>query len=262
MEYCKSRFSLKKDKKMAYKTNLNYSPNFDPKKRNFKQIKFIIFHYTGMNSEIAALKRLTNNKSQVSCHYLIKKNGEIIKLVPDLYIAWHAGKSKWKQYESLNKNSIGIEITNPGHSFGYKKFPKIQILSLIKLTKFLISKYQINKKNILGHSDIAPDRKKDPGEKFPWKYLSKNKIGYWHDIDQETLIQNRMLEINNIQKIIFYKNIYKIGYSKKIPKNFKDKKNNYLIKIIKAFQRRFRPEIINGKIDKECLIISQNLVKK
>ena len=247
---------------MAYKTNLNYSPNFNPKKRNFKEIKFIIFHYTGMKSEKIALKRLTNYKSQVSSHYLININGEITKLVPDLYIAWHAGKSKWKKYVSLNKNSIGIEITNPGHSFGYKKFPKLQILSLIKLTKFLIYKYKINKKNILGHSDIAPERKKDPGENFPWQTLSKNKIGYWHKIDQKIQIKNRLVKINDLQKNLFYKNVYKIGYSKKIPKNLKYKKNNYLIKIIKAFQRRFRPEIVNGKIDKECLIISQNLIKQ
>ena len=247
---------------MAIKTSLNYSPNFNPKKRKANQINFLIFHYTGMRTEKAAIKRLTNIKSEVSSHYLIKQTGEIITLVPDLYIAWHAGRSKWKKYEFLNNNSIGIEITNLGHSFGYKKFPKQQILSLIKLTKFLISKYRINKKNILGHSDIAPERKKDPGEKFPWKYLSKNNIGYWHNINQKTLIKNRMLKIDNIHKILFYKNIYKIGYSKKIPKNFKYKKNNYLLKITKAFQRRFRPEIINGKIDRECLIISQNLVKQ
>ena len=247
---------------MAYKTNFNYSPNFDSKKRNFKQIKFIIFHYTGMKSEKTALKRLTDYKSKVSSHYLINKNGEITKLVPDLYIAWHAGISKWKNYKSLNKNSIGIEITNPGHSFGYKKFKKQQILSLIKLTKFLMIKYKINKKNILGHSDIAPERKKDPGEKFPWKYLSKKKIGYWHNINQKVLIKNRMLKVDCIHKMLFYKNIYKIGYSKKIPKNFEYKKNNYLLKITKAFQRRFRPEIINGKIDRECLIISQNLIKQ
>ena len=152
---------------MAIKTSLNYSPNFDPKKRKANQIKFLIFHYTGMRTENAAIKRLTDIKSEVSSHYFIKQNGQVITLVPELYIAWHAGRSKWKKHESLNKNSIGIEITNPGHSFGYKKFPKQQIFSLIKLTKFLISKYQINKKNILGHSDIAPDRKKDPGEKFP-----------------------------------------------------------------------------------------------
>ena len=247
---------------MAYKTNLNYSPNFDPKKRNLGEIKFIIFHYTGMKSEKTALKRLTNYKSQVSSHYLINKNGEINKLVPDSYIAWHAGKSKWKKLESLNKNSIGIEITNPGHSFGYKEFPKLQIFSLIKLTKLLISKYNISKKNILGHSDIAPERKKDPGEKFPWKYLSKNKIGFWHNINQKILIKNRMLKISNNHKILFYNNLYKIGYSKKIPISLKYKKNNYLLKITKAFQRRFRPEIVNGKIDRECLIISQNLIKQ
>ena len=247
---------------MAIKTSLNYSPNFNPKRRKANQIKFLIFHYTGMRTEKAAIKRLTNYKSEVSSHYLIKENGEIITLVPDLYIAWHAGRSKWKKHEFLNKNSIGIEITNPGHSYGYKKFPKQQILSLIKLTKFLISKYRINKKNILGHSDIAPERKKDPGEKFPWKYLSKNNIGYWHCLDQKILNKNRILKINNLQKNLFYKDLYKIGYSKKIPLNLKYSKNNYLIKITKAFQRRFRPEIVDGKIDKECLIISQNLVKQ
>ena len=247
---------------MAIKTTLNYSPNFNPKKRKTKQIKFLIFHYTGMRTEKAAIKRLSNLESKVSSHYLIKQTGQIITLVPDLYIAWHAGRSKWKKHESLNRNSIGIEITNPGHSFGYKKFPKQQILSLIKLTKFLISKYKINKNNILGHSDIAPDRKKDPGEKFPWHLLSKSKIGYWHKIDQKTQIKNRMVKINDLKKNLFYKNVYKIGYSKKIPKNLKHKKNNYLIKITKAFQRRFRPAIVNGKIDKECLIISQNLNKQ
>ena len=246
---------------MAIKTSLNYSPNFDPKKRKANQIKFLIFHYTGMRTEKAAIKRLTDIKSEVSSHYLINQKGEIITLVPNLYIAWHAGKSRWKNYESLNKNSIGIEITNPGHSFMYKKFSKQQILSLIKLTKFLIKKYKINKKNFLGHSDIAPERKKDPGEKFPWQNLSKNKIGYWHNIDKMTQIKNRMVKINNLQKNLFYENVYKIGYSKKIPKNLLYKKNKYLIEITKAFQRRFRPEIVNGKIDKECLIISQNLAK-
>ena len=247
---------------MAIKSSLNYSPNFNPKRRKANQIKFLIFHYTGMVSEKASIKRLTDIKSEVSSHYLIKQNGQVITLVPDLYIAWHAGKSRWKKYKSLNKNSIGIEITNPGHSYGYKKFTDAQILSLIKLSKFLINRYKINNKNILGHSDIAPERKKDPGEKFPWKYLSKKKIGYWHGIDKNILLKNRISKINNLQKNLFYKNIYKIGYSKTIPKNLLYKKNKYLIEITKAFQRRFRPEIVNGKIDKECLIISENLIKQ
>ncbi|MDC0642934.1 N-acetylmuramoyl-L-alanine amidase, partial [Candidatus Pelagibacter sp.] len=107
---------------MSIKTKLNYSPNFDNKKRTNKAIKFLIFHYTGMKSEKAAIKRLIDVKSKVSCNYLIKSNGEVITMVPDLYAAWHAGKSSWKNYKSLNKNSIGIEITNPGHENGYKKF--------------------------------------------------------------------------------------------------------------------------------------------
>ena len=160
---------------MALKTTLNYSPNFSQPKRTKKQIKFIIFHYTGMKSESIAIKKLTNSNSKVSSHYLVKNNGQIVVLVPDRYIAWHAGVSLWKNYKSLNKNSIGIEISNPGHDFGYKKFSKSQMLSIIKLSKFLIKKYNIKPKNILGHSDIASNRKKDPGEKFPWKNLFKKK---------------------------------------------------------------------------------------
>ena len=165
---------------MALKTILNYSPNFNPKKRTSKQIKFIIFHYTGMKKESEAINKLTNIQSEVSCHYLIKNTGEIVKIVPDLYIAWHAGKSSWKNHKSLNQNSVGIEITNLGHEFGYKKFSKKHVSSILRLTRFLMKKYKISSESILGHSDIAPQRKKDPGEKFPWKYLSKNKIGLWY----------------------------------------------------------------------------------
>ena len=244
---------------MALKTILNYSPNFNSKKRNSKQIKFIIFHYTGMKSESSALKRLTDIQSEVSCHYLIKNNGEIVKMVPDSYIAWHAGESFWKNQKSLNQNSIGIEITNPGHEHGYKKFTKKQITSLLKLSKFLIKRYKISPKNILGHSDIAVLRKKDPGEKFPWEYLSKNKIGIWHTENKQDLIKNRKLKISKIEESIFFRNLFKIGYSKKYPKD--DSKNKYLRELAKTFQRRFRQELVDGKIDQECLIISKNLIK-
>ena len=244
---------------MALKTILNYSPNFDSKKRIAKQIKFIIFHYTGMKKESAAIDRLTSIQSEVSCHYLIKNNGEIVKLVPDLYVAWHAGKSSWKNYKSLNQNSIGIEITNPGHQFGYKKFTQKQISSLLKLSKLLIKKYKISSKNILGHSDIAVLRKKDPGEKFPWEYLSKNKIGIWHTLNKQDLIKNRKLKISKIEEDIFLKNLFKIGYSKKYTKDIS--KNKYLRELAKTFQRRFRQELVDGKIDQECLLISKNLIK-
>jgi len=244
---------------MALKTVLRYSSNFNSNKRIPKQIKFIIFHYTGMKSESAAINKLTDIKSEVSCHYLIKNNGEIVKMVPDLYIAWHAGESLWKNYKSLNPNSIGIEITNPGHEHGYKKFSQKQIISLLKLSRFLIKKYKINPKNILGHSDIAVLRKKDPGEKFPWEYLSKNRIGIWHTLNKQDLIKNRKLKISKIEENNFFNNLFKVGYSKKYTKDIS--KNKYLKELAKTFQRRFRQELVDGKIDQECLIISKNLIK-
>ena len=239
---------------MPLKISKNYSISFNVKKRSRDNIKFVIFHYTGMKTEKAAIKRLTNIQSQVAAHYLVKKNGEIINMVPDLYTAWHAGISHWNKENSLNKSSIGIEITNPGHQFGYKKFSKKQINSLIILSRILLRKYKIKKENFLGHSDIAPNRKKDPGEKFPWKYMAKKKIGIWHKLDEKKL---RKLRNKNCDKLLqrnFFNNIFKIGYKKNV------RLRNYLVFVIKAFQRRYRPELINGKIDQECVLISQNLI--
>jgi len=244
---------------MPLKVALNYSPNFYPKKRLKKEIRFIIFHYTGMKSDKAAIRKLTDIQSQVASHYFITHTGKIITLVPDLYTAWHAGISSWKDFKSLNKNSIGIEITNPGHQFGYRKFSKKQINSIINLSKLLIKKYKIDKKNFLGHSDIAPDRKKDPGEKFPWEYLAKKNIGIWHNLKKQKLKKLRKTKCNEITKKNFLNNLLKIGYSKKMRNNIK--KREYLSLVVKAFQRRFRPELVNGKIDQECLLISENLIK-
>jgi len=243
---------------MILNTTLNYSPNFDPKKRKFTQIKFIIFHYTGMKSEKDAIKRLTNIKSKVSSHYFIKNNGEIITLVPELYVSWHAGKSSWQNYKSINKHSIGIEISNPGHNNNYKKFSKKQIHSILKLSKYLIKKYKVKIKFILGHSDIAPNRKKDPGENFPWKYLSKNKVALMHNLNEKKLFKMREIKANKYDENNFLKNLFKIGYPR-----YSDKDKLKNIKLLtKAFQRRFRQKLINGIIDKECLLISKNLAKK
>ena len=239
-------------------TTINYSPNFDVKKRKKNEIRFIVFHYTGMKKETDAIKKLTSQGTKVSSHYLIKKNGEILTLVPDLYISWHAGVSFWKNYKSLNKHSLGIEISNPGHEFKYNNFTQKQINSILKLSKFLIKKYKIKSKCILGHSDISPDRKKDPGEKFPWHYLSKKKIGIWHSLNTKRLIKTRNQRITEIQKTHFIKNLYKLGYAK----NLNKKNIKYSNLLTSAFQRRFRQELINGIIDEECLIISKNLVKK
>ena len=260
MTQSKSSFTVKIHLKMPIKTTLNYSPNFNPLKREKNQIKFLIFHYTGMKKESDAINKLTAIQSEVSSHYLIKKNGEIITLIPDLYIAWHAGKSSWGNYKSLNKDSIGIEITNSGHKFNYKKFPKTQINSVLKLSRFLIKNYKIDPRNILGHSDIAPDRKKDPGEKFPWKYFSQNKVGLWHSIKKKELKKNRKIKITNVDKRNFLKNLFKMGYPKKNQKSLN--KERYLKFVIKAFQRRYRQDVVDGKIDQECLIISHNLINK
>ena len=238
--------------KNVEKMTINYSPNFDLKKRSKKNIKYIIYHYTGMKSDKLAMQRLTSFNSKVSCHYYIDKNGKLIQLVPDLYIAWHAGKSYWKNDKLLNNRSIGIEISNPGHEHGYKNFKKKQIECLIKLSKNLMKKYKVKKKNILGHSDIAPLRKKDPGEKFPWKFLANKQIGIWHNLNFR--ICNKLRGKKNIiENKYFFKKLKKFGYF------VNTSKNNELKKIVNSFQRRFRPELINGKIDRECFEIVKTL---
>ena len=242
---------------MWLKITQNYSPNFNTPKRQKKNIKYIIIHYTGMKNELSALNRLTDYKSKVSAHYFIKKNGKIINLVPDLYEAWHAGKSNWKNIQSLNRYSIGIEIQNSGHENLYEKFSNKQMNSVKKLLRFLTKRYRVNCKNILGHSDIAPNRKKDPGEKFPWKELAKVKLAHWHQLNEKELIKYRLKKINFLEEKKFFINLHKIGYIKVQSKSSIYKKRL----LIKAFQRRFRQGLINGISDQECLILSKNLIK-
>jgi len=160
------------------KINNYFSPNFDNKKRSINSIKVIVIHYTGMQSERESIVKLRSPKSKVSSHFVINRNGKIYRLVQDNKVAWHAGKSCWGKYKNLNKNSIGIELVNKGHQFGYTHFRKKQILSLVKICKILIKRYKIKKKNIVGHSDISPLRKIDPGEKFPWNQLAKKKLEF------------------------------------------------------------------------------------
>lgn len=242
---------------MALKITNFYSPNFDIKKRDKNSIKFIVLHYTGMKKESDAIERLTDFNSKVSCHYFIKQNGKLLQMVPDLFVAWHAGKSKWKKTKSLNKNSIGIEIHNPGHEFNYNSFNKYQINCLVKLLLNLKKKYKININNILGHSDISPDRKRDPGEKFPWEVLAKKKLCLWPSLNLNKIKKFRKLKINNEIDKKFWENLAKIGY----PKIIKKKQSlKYKKMITTAFQRRFRNQIVDGKIDMECYLISNNLI--
>ena len=232
------------------KIKLLNSPNYSRNSRPKKSIKFIIIHYTGMQSEIESINRLINKNSKVSCHYLINRKGTIMQMVKENKIAWHAGVSKWKNIKNLNKNSIGIELVNKGHFFGYENYSNLQINSLIKLCSKLKKKYKIHKENFLGHSDIAPNRKIDPGEKFPWKRLSNYKLGKWYNLKKDEILSED-------KKKLFFKNLYKIGYRYfKIDKRVKSDKL-----IIKAFQRRYNPKKITGYIDLKTLKISQFLAK-
>ena len=230
------------------------SPNFSKNLRKISKIQYIIIHYTGMQSKRVSLKRLTNPLKKVSCHYMIDREGQVVQMIDDNKIAWHAGKSRWKNLKNLNEKSIGIELVNKGHRLGYQKFSSNQIKTLIKVCLVLKKKYKINSSCVLGHSDIAPLRKIDPGEKFPWKLLSKKGIAIWYP--NIKYIKNNL----NKKKIrnIFFSNLYKIGY-----RYFEKKKSSKKDKlIIKAFQRRFFQKKIDGIIDQKTYIISHFLAQK
>ena len=228
----------------------DFSANYSNKARVQRDIKCVIIHYTGMQSEIESIRRLKNPKYKVSCHYLINRKGKIIQMVNDKNIAWHAGKSKWKKFTNLNNNSLGIELVNKGHKFGYQNFSNQQIKSLIQLCKKLKKKYAIKKENFLGHSDIAPLRKIDPGEKFPWVKLSAHNLGKWY---KEHKGKN---EINLKQiEASFFKNLQKLGYRyfSIHKRNIKDKR------IVKSFQQHYLPNNVTGKIDQKTYKISHFL---
>ncbi len=227
---------------------------FEKKTRIKKNIRFLIIHYTGMQSARVSIKRLLDSRFKVSTHYMIDRNGVVFKMVDDNKVAWHAGKSKWKNCNNLNKYSIGIEIQNKGHFKNYQKYKKNQINSLVKLIKILMKKYKIQKENVLGHSDIAPLRKLDPGEKFPWELLSKKGISIWFT---KLNLKKHNLKFKDKRKF-FFKNIFKIGY-RYFSLTRQSKKDKF---IIKAFQRRFLPKQVNGKLTQKTLQISHLLAQK
>jgi len=228
------------------------SPNYIHcnKRRNNQSV---IIHYTGMRSLQSAVERLLSKKYEVSSHYLISRTGKIIQLVKDNNIAWHAGISNWFKFKNLNKNSIGIELENKGHQYGYQAFPSKQIVQLIKILKILKRKFKIKNINITGHSDIAPNRKIDPGEKFPWKKLYKNDLAIWHSLDEQFIKNFRLKKLININKKNMLRMIKKLGYTRVLTADSLDKD------FIKAFQRRYRQDLINGIFDQECYLILNNL---
>jgi len=152
------------------------SPNFDTRKG---PPDTLVLHYTGMPTGEAALARLRDADAKVSSHYLVEEDGRVFRLVPEERRAWHAGLSFWKGRDDLNSASVGIEIVNPGHEFGYRAFPDAQIAAVIALVTDIRSRWTIEDDRIIGHSDVAPERKDDPGELFPWKRLAEAGHGYW-----------------------------------------------------------------------------------
>ena len=230
------------------------SPNYNNRKKYYR-IKYIILHYTAMKSDVEALEYMCDRKNKVSAHFLINKLGKIFNLVNTNFRAWHAGFSYWKKETDINSASIGIEIDNSGYNLRFENYTKVQISSLNKLLIFLKDKYNIRGENILGHSDIAPYRKIDPGEKFPWQALSKFKISllpkrsdHKGALKMEALFKDKSLFLLN-QKALFM--LSQIGFDIKKAQN--NDKNYYLL--IKAYQSHYRPSLVNGTLDKETFEI-------
>jgi N-acetylmuramoyl-L-alanine amidase len=209
------------------------SPNFDDRAL---PVSMVVLHYTGMNDADSAIARLTDPEAKVSAHYLVKEDGAILRMVAEDKRAWHAGKSHWRHITDVNSASIGIEIVNPGHEWGYRPFPEEQIDALIPLVHEIKERHGITRGNVVGHSDIAPMRKQDPGELFPWARLAKVRLALPRP--SKNLMDPGWTDAG------FLLALERFGY------DVADK-----LAAVVAFQRRFRPELIDGEIDGECRCI-------
>ena len=217
--------------------------------RNNSKIKLVIIHYTALQNSNEAISFLSKKEKKVSSHYLISQDGKVYYLVNEKFRAWHAGYAKWKNYKDLNSYSIGIELDNPGYSIKIEKFQERQIQSLIKLISFLKKKYQIKNENILGHSDIAPYRKIDPGEKFPWQKLEKLGLSYFpKDIDKitkqniEKKLKLKSLKTKKLRALYI---LSKIGYDTLLAYS----NNRDFKKLITIYQMHFNNKNLTGKLD-------------
>ena len=229
------------------------SPNHGERK---SAIDTIVLHYTGMRSGEDALARLTDPASNVSSHYLIYEDGRIDQLVAEAQRAWHAGLSSWKGVTDMNSCSIGIEIVNPGHDFGYRDFPDVQIDAVISLCRDIIARHHIAATRVLAHSDIAPARKQDPGEKFPWSRLAAAGVGLWLEpsplTDGTTLKpDDRGPQVAELQRALA-----RFGYAADITHLY-DKPT---AEIVTAFQRHFRPARVDGLADRSTVATLQRLL--
>lgn len=224
------------------------SPNFDDRKL---PISILVLHYTGMENGKVARERLCDPEAKVSAHYLVEEDGEIFQLVDEGNRAWHAGVSSWNGIADINSASIGIEIVNGGHDFGLPSFPDVQIGAVLWLSRQIVERHNISARNVVGHSDIAPGRKIDPGEKFPWHLLATENIGFWPrniTADQRLLFESgdRDRGIAAAQM-----GLAEWGYGAEVTGVMDEK----TIAIIEAFQRRFRSAKVDGKIDVQTLDI-------
>ncbi len=209
------------------------SPNFDARPSG-TPLDILLLHYTGMETGAAAVQRLCDPAARVSSHYTVDEDGTIFTHVPEEYRAFHAGVSYWAGARDINGRSIGIEVVNPGHEFGYRSFPGAQVEAVLRLTRDILGRRSIPPERVLGHSDVAPARKIDPGELFPWGALALEGVGLWP--------QTRKLRLT----IPFENGLQMFGYGLKPDMDVPTET------VISAFQRHFRPAKIDGMADEEC----------
>lgn len=224
------------------------SPNFGPRREGLVP-DMLILHYTGMESAEAAERWLCDPASEVSAHYLVHEDGRVVQMVREAERAWHAGKSSWRGRTDINSCSIGIEIANPGHNFGYPDFPVAQVEAVIALCRGICSRHSIAPERVLAHSDVAPGRKIDPGERFPWRTLHEAGVG--HLVDAAPIGGGRFLSVGDsgepVEALQSMLAIY--GYGVEITGLF-DPSTQV---VVEAFQRHFRPELVDGVADRSTI---------
>lgn len=221
------------------------SPNQDDRTA---RVDMLILHYTGMQTAGAAIDRLRDPRAQVSSHYVVDEDGSVFRLVPEDRRAWHAGVSHWRGHAALNARSVGIEIVNPGHEFGYRDFPVLQLAAVCDLCLLILARHPIPARNVVGHSDVAPDRKEDPGERFDWRALAENGVGLWPlhapDLGTSGAIRDAVA-LRPVRSALA-----EIGY-RVAPEGALDPA---LSAVLRAFQRHWRPEAVNGQADDGTLV--------
>lgn len=232
------------------------SPNFN-ERQGVARPDILIMHYTGMQSCEAAVARLTSAEARVSSHYTIDEDGTIYAHVPEDLRAWHAGVSHWRGLSDINSRSVGIEIVNPGHEFGYRAFPAAQIDAVIALGREIVARHRIPARNVIAHSDIAPDRKEDPGELFPWKQLAAAGIGLWVDA-KDNGEASLALGATGERVTALQSALARYGYGVEANGLF----DPYTRLVVVAFQRHFRPALFDGVADGETLAILRALTER